>query len=181
MGQIMVFFLGSLAIAGFSWRVFSNFRSAGFFRFLTIEALWALMIINAPWWFQDTFSVRHILSWLMLLGFLALTTSALYLLWAARRPSLKGPSKQAASDQSLRLVTTGPYRYVRHPLYTALMLLAWGTALQSGSWGSIFFSLLATGCLYYTSLLEEDENLERFGEDYAEYMTNTRMFVPGVF
>jgi protein-S-isoprenylcysteine O-methyltransferase Ste14 len=181
MWQIMVFFLGSLVIVGFSRRVFEDLRSHGFFRFLAFEAVWAIVTINATWWFQDVFSVRQIVSWLLLFGSLGLAISGFTLLRTAGKAASRRPSTNFAFEQTARLVTTGPYRYIRHPLYTSLILLAWGAALKSGSLVSIFFSLLATGFLYYTALMEEDENLERFGESYAEYMTSTRMFVPGVF
>ena len=54
-------------------------------------------------------------------------------------------------------------------------------AFQSGSFAGIFFAVLSTGLLYLTALTEELQNLERFGETYEKYMTETRMFVPGVF
>jgi protein-S-isoprenylcysteine O-methyltransferase Ste14 len=181
MWLIMLFFLGSLVIIGFSWRVFSNPRSHGFFRFLAFEAIWAVITINVQWWFRDVLSASQIVSWIFLLGSLGLAISGFQLLRAASGHSVKESSTNYAFEQTSRLVTSGPYRYIRHPLYTSLILLAWGAALKSGSLASIFFSLLATGLLYLTALAEEEENLERFGETYAKYMTSTRMFVPGVF
>jgi protein-S-isoprenylcysteine O-methyltransferase Ste14 len=181
MWQIMVFFLGTLVIAGFSWRVFSNPRSHGFFRFLAFVAMWAVLIPNVPWWFREAFSARQIVSWTLLLGSLGLAISGFSMLLTAGRPSGKGSSRGVAFEQTSRLVTNGPYRYIRHPLYASLILLVWGMAMKSGSFASIFLSLLATGLLYLTALTEEGENLDRFGEAYETYMTSTRMFVPGVF
>jgi protein-S-isoprenylcysteine O-methyltransferase Ste14 len=179
--QIMLFLLGALIIAGISWRVFSNLRSHGFFRFLAFEAMWAVIVINVPWWFHDFLSLRQIVSWILLLGSLGVAISGFLLLLSAGRSTEKKPSTNFAFEQTSRLVTTGPYRYIRHPLYASLILLVWGSALKTGSFASIFFSLLATGFLYLTALLEEEENLDRFGEAYVEYMAHTRMFVPGVF
>ena len=181
MSLIMLFFLGSLVIGGFSWRVFSNPRSYGFFRFLAFEAMWAVITINVPWWFQDVFSARQIVSWILLLGSLGLAISGFYLLGTSGGLSVKRPSMHHAFGQTSRLVKAGPYRSIRHPLYTSLILLAWGAALKSGSIASIFFSLLVTGILYLTALAEEDGNIDRFGEAYVKYMQSTRMFVPGVF
>lgn len=181
MWQIMLFLLGALVIAGISWRVFSNLRSHGFFRFLAFEAMWAVIVINIPWWFHDVLSLRQVVSWTLLLGSLGLAISGFFLLLTAGRSSGKRSSTNFAFEQTSRLVTAGPYRYIRHPLYTSLILLVWGTAFKTGSFASIFFSLLATGFLYLTALLEEEENLERFGEAYVKYMDSTRMFVPGVF
>ena len=181
MWQIMVFFLGTLVIAAVSWRVFSNPRSHRFLRFLAFVTMWGVFTINAPWWFREVFTLRQIVSWTLLFGSLGLAISGFLLLLTAGRPSRKRPSAKPAPGLTSRLVTTGPFRYVRHPIYASLILLVWGMGLKSGSFASIFFSLLATGFLYLTALLEEEENLDRFGEAYTEYMTKTRMFVPWVF
>jgi protein-S-isoprenylcysteine O-methyltransferase Ste14 len=181
MWQIMAFFVGALLLALFSRRVFSNLRSHGFFRFLAFVSGWAVITISAPRWFQDLLSARQIVSWLLLIGSALLAASGFYLLKAVGKPSPKGTSTDFAFEQTSRLVTTGPFRYIRHPLYASLILLVWGAMLKSGSLASIFFTLLATGFLFITARAEEEENLERFGEAYAEYMERTKMFVPGVF
>jgi len=181
MWQIMAFFVGALLLALFSRRVFSNLRSHGFFRFLAFVSGWAVITISASRWFQDLLSARQIVSWLLLIGSALLAASGFYLLKAVGKPSPKGTSTNFAFEQTSRLVTTGPFRYIRHPLYASLILLVWGAMLKSGSLASIFFTLLATGFLFIAARVEEEENLERFGETYAEYMERTKMFVPGVF
>ncbi len=173
MWQIMVFFLGALAIAALSFRHFSRPESEGFLRTLAILALWASLVISLPWWSRDVLSIRQIISWIALAAGLILAISALSLLLTARSHGGKTPGP--------RLVTSGPYRYIRHPLYASMILIAWGLALKSGSWLAALSSLAATGFLYLTARREEDTNFDRFGEEYERYLAATRMFVPGLF
>jgi protein-S-isoprenylcysteine O-methyltransferase Ste14 len=76
------------------------------------------------------------------------------------------------------LVTTGPYRWVRHPFYTAAALLVLANSLAAANW--FFF---VAGCLMFLLLVirtrKEEENLiARFGDDYRKYMQRTGRFVP---
>ncbi len=77
-----------------------------------------------------------------------------------------------------QLVTHGPYRLVRHPLYSCGMLLYGSLALIAGSW------VLAAGAAVGFALAlirlpkEEAALLERFGEDYRRYRERTPRFIP---
>jgi protein-S-isoprenylcysteine O-methyltransferase Ste14 len=76
------------------------------------------------------------------------------------------------------LVTTGPYRWVRHPLYSSAALVIVGNSLVAANW--FFF---VAGCLMFLLLAirtrKEEENLiARFGDDYRNYMQRTGRFVP---
>ena len=76
------------------------------------------------------------------------------------------------------LVTNGPYRWVRHPLYTLAVLLGVANSLAAANW--FFF---VAGCLVFLLLAirtrKEEQNLvARFGDDYRKYMQRTGRFVP---
>ncbi len=77
------------------------------------------------------------------------------------------------------LVTTGPYRYVRHPLYSVGILLFFSIALVSSNW---FLGLLGI-CfqlfiMYTRTPLEEKMLIEHFGEEYRRYIKKTGAFFP---
>ncbi len=179
MWQILVFFLGALAIAASSFRHFANPESHEFFRTLALLALWAVFVISLPWWSRDVPTARQAASWLILAAGLILGASALFFLHAKRNHGTV-ISGSVPPGQPHHLVTGGPYRYIRHPIYGSMILLAWGLVLKSGSWIAVFSALLATGLLYLTARTEEDANLDRFGMEYEKYMAATRMFVPGL-
>jgi protein-S-isoprenylcysteine O-methyltransferase Ste14 len=176
----MIWFIGTLILAALSWRAFADRRSSRFGLFLAEATLWAVLVMSAPGWFRDPLSIAQIVSWILLAGALVLAVSAFVVLSGGRRSPRRSPGTTRPSQVS-PLVTNGPYRYVRHPLYAALMLLAWGAAFKAPSFFSIVLALITTGLLYYTSYQEELENLERFGQEYDLYMGTTTMFIPGVF
>ena len=181
MWQIMAFFIGALGIAVISRRVLADPRSHGFFRFLAFLAIWAIIVINAPRWFSDVLSPAQIVSWILLLGSAGLAASGFILLHRQGEPRSAVSSTDFTFEQTTRIVTKGPYRFIRHPLYASLILLAWGSVLKHGTVPVLLFGFLATALLYLTAQAEEYENLERFGSSYEEYMSRTRMFVPGLF
>jgi len=76
------------------------------------------------------------------------------------------------------LVINGPYRWIRHPLYTAAAMLALATFLAAANWfflaaGGVVFLLLAI-----RTRKEEQNLIARFGDDYRNYLQRTRRFVP---
>ena len=183
MASIMVFFLGALIIAGISWRTFSNPRSHGFFRFLALEAMWALIVMNAGAWFQDVLSVKQIFSWFLLAASLVLAVLAFVVFIRLGKPARRTGirSSNFAIEETTALVTTGVYGSIRHPMYTSLMLLTWGAAFKTLGFWTLLMALIATGLLFVTARAEEFENLEKFGEKYDSYMARTKMFIPGIY
>jgi protein-S-isoprenylcysteine O-methyltransferase Ste14 len=77
-------------------------------------------------------------------------------------------------------VQTGPYRYVRHPVYSGGLLLAFGWALMRQSWLTLFYGAALLVFLDFKSRHEERWLLERFPE-YAEYRRRVRKLVPFLY
>ncbi len=76
------------------------------------------------------------------------------------------------------LVTGGTYRFIRHPMYSSLLFLAWGAFLKAFSWSGGLAATVATLSLIATAKVEERENVRYFGAAYAEYIKRSKMFVP---
>ena len=90
-------------------------------------------------------------------------------------------SGYATYKEDQTLVTTGPYKYVRHPIYTSMILMFIGTILYYGSlFVSIFFIILAITFILRTRE-EEEIMLKLFGEKYAEYMKRTKRLLPLIY
>ncbi len=79
------------------------------------------------------------------------------------------------------LVTNGPYQYMRHPIYTAFILILGSTLLISSNW-LIGLCWLGMTMLEVTSRIafEEDLMMEFFGEQYREYMRKTGRLLPKI-
>jgi protein-S-isoprenylcysteine O-methyltransferase Ste14 len=83
------------------------------------------------------------------------------------------------ADPGTGLVTTGPYRLVRHPVYLGLALLAMGQALAFGSWLALTIVLFAIVPTFAWRAHAEENLLNRvFGERYAVYRRRTGMIIP---
>ena len=78
-------------------------------------------------------------------------------------------------------MTSGIYRYIRHPLYSSLLFLAWGALLKAPAPASAALAVLASAALVATARAEERENTAKFGEEYTRYMRATKRFLPLVF
>jgi protein-S-isoprenylcysteine O-methyltransferase Ste14 len=76
------------------------------------------------------------------------------------------------------LITTGPYRYVRHPFYVCAALLVVATTLVTANALFLITGGIVLLLLSLRTRVEERNLLERFGEDYREYMNRTGRFFP---
>lgn len=75
----------------------------------------------------------------------------------------------------------GAYKYIRHPLYSSLLFLAWGAFLKHLSWLGLILVVAASIFLFLTARSDESECLLHFGDAYRTYMRGTKRFVPFVF
>jgi len=76
------------------------------------------------------------------------------------------------------LVTRGPYRWIRHPMYTALMLSFIGLSLVSAVWPLMVLVFLSILFFYRVVSREETMMVEQFGDEYRAYMKRTGRFLP---
>lgn len=77
-----------------------------------------------------------------------------------------------------KLVITGLYRWVRHPLYTAGMLFIWLTPVMTANWLALYI-----GVTIYTivgAIYEERKLVKVFGQAYEDYRKRTPMLIPGL-
>jgi protein-S-isoprenylcysteine O-methyltransferase Ste14 len=82
--------------------------------------------------------------------------------------------------QDPELVTSGPYRYIRHPIYTGILLAMLGSAIAS----SIFWlTIFAISGIYfiYSAVMEEKLMTKQFPKVYPTYKTKTKMLIPFIF
>jgi protein-S-isoprenylcysteine O-methyltransferase Ste14 len=87
---------------------------------------------------------------------------------------------RAEPDQ--RIVTTGAYALVRHPSYSAGILMNAGIGVALGSWGSTTLLVLASFAVYsYRIAVEERALLAAIGEPYREFMRTRRRLIPYVY
>ncbi len=78
------------------------------------------------------------------------------------------------------LVTTGPYRLIRHPIYTGIITAMVGTTLAVGGYWLVAAVVLG-GYFVYSAVQEERYLAERFGDSFPAYRRSSKMLIPFVF
>lgn len=106
------------------------------------------------------------------LAMFRLTHKALGRMWSV--------SLQLKEDH--KLVTTGIYRHLRHPMYTAFWLMAAAQALLLPNWVAGLAGLLGFGFLFFSRIGPEERLMEvAFGEEYRAYKMRTKKIIPFLY
>jgi protein-S-isoprenylcysteine O-methyltransferase Ste14 len=84
------------------------------------------------------------------------------------------PMTQRAEPE---LITSGPYRFIRHPIYSGLLIAMLGTTLVNSLLGLIVVAALV-GYFYYCGTVEERNLVATFPKAYPEYKSRTKMLIP---
>jgi protein-S-isoprenylcysteine O-methyltransferase Ste14 len=187
MYMLIIFVIGSALLVYVSRACLRAPRSHGFYRFFAWEAILALAVLNLDHWFYNPFAWHQLVSWFLLLVSLFLVIHGVRLLKqmgkqnARRDDARRNDGAMFEFEKTTAIVTAGAYRYIRHPLYSSLLFLAWGIAFKALSWPNIVLGMIATVFLVATARAEEAEDIRFFGPAYQEYMRKTRMFIPFLF
>jgi len=113
------------------------------------------------------------------LGLLLLVLGVGFACWA-RVVLGRNWSATVQLKQDHELVVAGPYRWVRHPIYTGILLGVAGTALVVNEWRGLLALVLVTAAFWFKLRHEEAWMRERFGAAYVDYMRRTKALIPGL-
>ena len=184
--RVATFAAGSFVLVYLSRSSLVAIRSHGFYRFFAWECilgLWCLNFVGLEQWFRDPLSIRQVVSWILLSGSILPVVAGVHQLKTAGEPSRVAradASHLLPFERTTHLVTKGVYRYIRHPMYSSLLLLAWGVFFKRLSWAGAALAGGATLSLLATAKAEEREDVQYFGPEYETYMTRTKRFLPFV-
>ena len=158
-------------------------RSHGFYRFFAWEFILALFLINEKFWFQNPFAWHQLIAWTLLFAALVTLAFGVQALRARGKPvaNREGDPSLLAFEKTTQLVTSGVYKYIRHPLYSSLLLLAWGIFFKLPSLVGGGLVITATLFLLATAKADESECIQFFGAEYRDYMQRTKRFIPFLF
>jgi len=171
--------IGTLFLLIISRRALTNLRSHGFYRFFTFEACLVLVIVNLPFWFQNPFSLLKILSWILLItSIMMVILGTLMLKKLGQQQARESSPETYLFENTSVLVREGIYRFIRHPMYSSLIFLAWGAWLKHITPFTTCITLVAIVAALATAKIEEAENLKTFGNEYQSYINQTKMFIP---
>jgi protein-S-isoprenylcysteine O-methyltransferase Ste14 len=141
-------------------------------------ALLAVPYIPLPGLMANVLPASHWRLWCSLGA--ELTTLGALLMVRARIYLGRNWSAVAAVKADHELVTGGPYRWVRHPIYSGLALAFIGTAIAIGQWRGVLAVALALIAFGHRILVEERFMRQQFGTSYDTYAQRVRALVPGL-
>jgi protein-S-isoprenylcysteine O-methyltransferase Ste14 len=107
--------------------------------------------------------------------------STAFIMWVFRENSFAAPVVKVQSARAHRVVSTGPYALVRHPMYSGIMLFFVGVPLLLGSWWGVAIALLFIVLFAIRARIEERALIDGL-PGYADYAARVRYrLVPGVW
>jgi protein-S-isoprenylcysteine O-methyltransferase Ste14 len=157
--------------------------SHGFYRFFAWECILLLFLLNVEYWFANPFSWHQLIAWTLLFACLVPLILGIRSLRGQGKPAEErtGDTSLLAFEKTTELVTTGIYAYIRHPLYSSLLLLTWGIFFKAPSLTGALLAFVTTTFLIATAWADEAECVHYFGNVYQEYMDKTKRFIPYLF
>jgi protein-S-isoprenylcysteine O-methyltransferase Ste14 len=131
-------------------------------------------LINPGWMAWSKIGLPEWVRWLGV-GSGILCVALIYWLFSSIRSGITATSATRAEH---KLVTSGPYRWVRHPLYTvgSSMFISFG--IMADNWFIAVLGILAFISMAVRTPKEEANLIEKFGNEYREYMKQTGRFLP---
>lgn len=158
------------------------------------ERLKGLYQAGQPWWDKLLLTVAVILwvAWLVLIGLdagrfhwshvpvlvqvlgsVGVATAYVGLYFVFRSNSFLAPVVRLQSERAHRVISTGPYKFIRHPMYAAMLLFLFASALMLGSWLGLLGALALSAVLVLRTVLEE-RVLRNDLPGYADYAQRVR-------
>src|SRR5215470_3957782 len=142
-----------------SQKIIVSLVFVGFFSLIVVSAL------------DVRFGWSRLPAYISLIGEALIVSSFLFIFWVVRVNSFAASTIQVAEGQ--KVVSTGPYAYVRHPMYTGALLLLIGMPLSLGSSWALLLIVPLTPVLVWR-ILDEERFLRRNLPGYAEYEGTVR-------
>ena len=152
------------------WPLLIGIRVGGFLMIGSVVA----RLYNPAWFEAVTFPIPHSVHWL---GVACFVMALAWLLWMLHTLG-RNLTDTVVTRRNAVFVEHGPYRFVRNPMYTGILMAGLSLGLALGTWlvpagANLMFTLLAL-----RTKTEEHYLIERFGSQYRDYMTRVGRFVP---
>ncbi len=119
--------------------------------------------------------------WVEVVGAIGFAASMAITFWVMASNAFLSTFVRIQDDRGHTTVTTGPYRFVRHPMYVGVLLMSVSTPLRLGSWWAVIPGVLNIGLFVVRTALE-DRMLQKELAGYVDYARQVRYrLLPGVW
>jgi protein-S-isoprenylcysteine O-methyltransferase Ste14 len=125
---------------------------------------------------HDLGTLTGVFQWL---GLLIMLAGAAFRQWALINLG-RFFSRTVQIESGHQIIKTGPYKWIRHPAYTGMILTYLGISMALGTWlGTLTTFVIVTAGLLYRIRIEESVLLQSLGEEYSQYKAQTWQLFPG--
>jgi len=133
-----------------------------------------LYLLSPPWW---TWTYIPLGEWVQWSGIVTAVVPLFFLVWVHRHLDRQW-SIALELQEDHKLITTGPYRYVRHPMYLGIFAYTIGLMMISMDVLVIMFFAFSIWVNYMRIPREEQMLIQRFGDEYLEYIKRSGRLLP---
>jgi protein-S-isoprenylcysteine O-methyltransferase Ste14 len=159
-------------------------RQEGLFILFTLRPVALIATLGVIAWMVNplwmAWSSVALPAWLRWVGVGVGVAGGALLVWAMSSLG-KNLTDTVVTRKDHTLVTSGPYRFVRHPFYDAAALYFLAVSLMTANWFLFLTCALVFALIVVRTRREEERLLARFGDDYRKYMERTGRFLPGIW
>ncbi len=158
-------------------------RQEGLFILATLRPLGAVYWLSVFAWMINPGSMAWasvlLPIWLRWVGVSALLAGSALLVWTFRTLG-SNLTDTVVTRQQHTLVVHGPYRWIRHPLYSSAALFVVAISLVAANWFFLVAGIALLSMLIVRTRTEEQNLVLRFGDSYQHYMDRTGRFLPRI-
>lgn len=144
--------------------------------------LWVAIVFNSTYllyWFTPLLAWATLLPFMIRVTGVVISTYGLYLFWLTHKALGANWSPLLEVRKEHKLITTGIYKHIRHPMYTAILLFTLGLGLISANLVVLLLPLIVFCVLCYIRISDEENMMiSWFGDDYILYQRRTGMLFP---
>lgn len=146
--------------------------------FLASQFSLSMMICHFLWLFKSDWFPNQMPSSIHIIGGLLMLGSLPLLYWVHHSLG-EFFSARLELQEDHQIIQTGPYQWIRHPMYTTGFMYLIGAGLLSGSWIVLIIPTLSFAILVFSRVSDEEKMLlDHFGDEYKDYMKRTGRFTP---
>ena len=139
-----------------------------------------LFVLQAVLMLLVAFPAKGLSDFITTLGFFSFLAGLGMIAWSASELG-DSLSPLPKPRENAELVTDGPYKYVRHPMYSALLLSSFGLGIATSNATRVVLSVAMLLLLDRKATKEEDFLVERFGDAYAAYQGSVKKLIPWLY
>ncbi len=133
-----------------------------------------LYLLSPPWWTWTSFPVGD---WIQWIGLISAIPSLLFLVWVHQHLDTQWSIALELQEEH-KLITSGPYRHIRHPMYLGIFVYTLGMILVSADLLVLLFFGFTIWVNYRRIPAEEQMMIDEFGDEYLEYMKHSGRLLP---